>query len=32
MLYQVDHKVGPSRIKAESGDEAIFFVKIRKLS
>jgi hypothetical protein len=32
MLYQVDHKVGPSRMKVENGDEKIFFVNIKKLN
>jgi hypothetical protein len=32
MPYQVDSKVGPSRMKTENGDEEIFFVKIRKLN
>jgi hypothetical protein len=32
MLYQVDHKVGPSRMKAKNGDENIFSMKIRKFN
>jgi hypothetical protein len=32
MLYQVDYKVGPSRMKVENGDEEISFVKIRELN
>jgi hypothetical protein len=32
MLYQVDHNVGPSRMKAENGDEEIFFMKIKKFN
>jgi len=31
MLYQMDYKVGPSRMKAENDDEKSFFVKIKKL-
>jgi len=30
--YQVDHKVGPSKMKAENGDEKILFVNIKKLN
>jgi hypothetical protein len=32
MLYQMDLKVGPSRMKVENGDEKSFFVKIRKFN
>jgi hypothetical protein len=32
MLYQVDHKVGPSRMKAENDDEKIFFVNVKNLT
>jgi hypothetical protein len=28
----VDHKVGPSKMKVENGDEEIFLVKIIKLN
>jgi hypothetical protein len=28
--YQVDHKVGPSKMKAENGDEKIFFCEYKK--
>jgi hypothetical protein len=32
MLYQVDHKVGPSKMKAKNGDEDIFSVKYENLT
>jgi hypothetical protein len=31
MLYQVDHNVGPSRMKAKNGDEEIFFYENKKI-
>jgi hypothetical protein len=30
MLYQVDHKVGPSRMKVENGDEDYFLGNKKK--